>query len=164
MTVSNLSVLLYLPNIHSQITSLSYNRHQNNCGNRVVYFDLPTHPALRRTFLAIPCNFDPDSNLTEESDLHPAKQFTPKISTDAGRITSTKAVPQNASLSIRDNLDRDLNVTDESDSHSEKHISPKNSTDAGITISTKQAPRNASPSILDNLDPDSNVTEESDLH
>jgi hypothetical protein len=31
-------------------------------------------------------NFDPDSNATDESDLHSAKQFSHKISTDAGII------------------------------------------------------------------------------
>jgi hypothetical protein len=38
------------------------------------------------------CNFDPDANVTEESDLQEEKQCTPKTSTDAGIIMSTKPV------------------------------------------------------------------------
>jgi hypothetical protein len=35
-------------------------------------------------------NFDPDSNLTEESEPHQAKQFSLKTSTDEETIISTK--------------------------------------------------------------------------
>jgi hypothetical protein len=35
---------------------------------------LPDHPAWWRTSLSIPINLDPDSNVTDESDLHSEKQ------------------------------------------------------------------------------------------
>jgi hypothetical protein len=64
-----------------------------------------------------PRNFDPDSNVTEESNLHSEKQLSPKSSTDAGRMISIKPVPLNGHPSIRDNLDPDSNTTEESDPH-----------------------------------------------
>jgi hypothetical protein len=64
---------------------------------------------------AHPCNFDPDSNATEESDLQSQQHPSPKISTDEGRMISIKPVLKNAVFSIRDNLDPDSNVTEESD-------------------------------------------------
>jgi hypothetical protein len=51
----------------------------------------------------------------EESDLHSVKHFSPKTSTDAGRMISTKPVLRNADSSFRDNFGPDLNVTEESD-------------------------------------------------
>jgi hypothetical protein len=65
------------------------------------------------------------------------KHCSPKTSTDAGRMISTKRLPMNASFSIRDNLDRGSNVTERSDLHSGKHFSRKISTDEGRVISTK---------------------------
>jgi hypothetical protein len=88
-------------------------------------------------------NFDPDSNLREESDLHKEKHSSPKTSTDAGTMISTKPVPLNALISIRDNLDPDSNLTEESDLHSQKHSTPKTSTDAGRMTSTKPLLLNA---------------------
>jgi hypothetical protein len=41
-------------------------------------------------------NLDPDSNVTEENDLHAEKDFTFKTSTDAGIVISTKPVPRKA--------------------------------------------------------------------
>jgi microcystin degradation protein MlrC len=82
-------------------------------------------------------NFDPHSNVTEESDLHSEKHITPMISIDAGRMISIKPVRKNACSSIRDNIEPDSNVIEESDLHSEKHLTPKISTDAGIMISIK---------------------------
>jgi hypothetical protein len=75
-------------------------------------------PLPWRTSLSLPSNFDPDSNVTEKSDPQEEKQSSPKISTDAGIMISTKPVLQNALLSIRDNLDPDSNLIDESDLHS----------------------------------------------
>jgi hypothetical protein len=43
------------------------------------------HPSIRD-------NFDPDSNRTDESDLHPEKQLALKISTDAGIMIRTNFV------------------------------------------------------------------------
>jgi hypothetical protein len=86
------------------------------------------------------------------------------ISTDAGRIISTKPVSLNAWLSIRDNLVPDSNVTKKSDLHQEKQFSPKTSTDERRMISIKPVPWNVCLSIHDNLVPDSNVTNESDPH
>jgi hypothetical protein len=77
-------------------------------------------------------NLDPDSNITEESDLQSEKHHPPKISTDEGIMISIKTVPENAALSIRDNLDPDSNVTEESDLQLEKHDSPKNVTELGM--------------------------------
>jgi hypothetical protein len=42
--------------------------------------------------ISIRDNLDPDSNVTEESDLHPEKHLSPKTSTDEGRMMSTKPV------------------------------------------------------------------------
>jgi hypothetical protein len=67
--------------------------------------------------ISIRDNLDPDSNVTEESDLHLLKHLSYKISTDEGRMISNKPVPLNANISIRDNLDPDSNVTEESDLH-----------------------------------------------
>jgi hypothetical protein len=73
-------------------------------------------------------NRDPRSNTTKESDLHSEKHSQSKTSTDAGIMTSTKPVPENALLPMFDNLDPDSNITENSDLHSEKHSEPKTST------------------------------------
>jgi hypothetical protein len=112
--------------------------------------------------LPIRDNLDRVSNVTEESDLHFAKQFAPKNSTDEGRMIPCKPVLLNTPLSIPDNFEPDSNVTEESDPHKEKHSSPKSSTDAGRMISTKTVSWNSCFSICDNFEPDSNRTEESD--
>jgi hypothetical protein len=74
-------------------------------------------------FFPIRDNLDADSNVTEESDLHPEKHLTPKTSTDEGRMILTKPVPRNTSVSIRSNFDPDSNVTEESDRQSDQHLS-----------------------------------------
>jgi hypothetical protein len=125
---------------------------------------ISTKPVSSNALASIRDTLDPDSNLTEESDVHQKKHTIPKISILAGRMISIKPVRENAFLSIRDNLDPYSNVIEESDLHSEKHFSHKISTDAGRMISTKPVPQNARHSIRDNLDPDSNVIEESDMH
>jgi hypothetical protein len=73
--------------------------------------------SLGEKCLSIRDDFDPDSNMTEEGNFHCEKHLSPKNSTDAGIMISTKQVPRNASFSIRDNLDHDSNVTEESDLH-----------------------------------------------
>jgi hypothetical protein len=98
---------------------------------------LPTHPAFWSTSLSVPGNLNPDSNVTEESDLQFEKHLSPNTSIDAGRTISIKPVPMNASFSIRDNLDPDSNLTKESDLQLEKHPSHKISIDAGRMISIK---------------------------
>jgi hypothetical protein len=47
----------------------------------------------------------------------------PKISTDEGRMISTKPVPLNAPFSIRDNIDSDSKIIEESDLQPEKQLS-----------------------------------------
>jgi hypothetical protein len=128
------------------------------------YPRLSTKLIPKKESCSIRDNLDPDSNATEESDLHLAKHSSPKTLTDAGIMTSITPIRQNAYDSIRDNLDSDSNVTAESDLHPEKQFSPKTSTDAVRVISTKPLPQNELGSIRDNLDPDSKITEESDLH
>jgi hypothetical protein len=54
--------------------------------------------------------------------LHKEKQTSPKNSTDAGRMISTKPVPTNALLPIRDNLEQDSNVIEESELHKRKAL------------------------------------------
>jgi hypothetical protein len=88
-------------------------------------------PVQPNACFSIRDNIDPDSNVTEESDLHQQKHPSPKTSTDEGRMISTKPVPRNASFSIRDSIDPDSNVTEESNSHHEKHFSHKNSAERG---------------------------------
>jgi hypothetical protein len=58
-------------------------------------------------------------------------------------MISTKAVPMNASFSIRDNLNLDLNLTEESYMQLEKQFSPKTSIDEGRMMSTKPVPMNS---------------------
>jgi hypothetical protein len=47
-------------------------------------------PVSSNAFSSVRDNLDPDSNLTEESDLHLEKYPQPKISTDAGILISIK--------------------------------------------------------------------------
>jgi hypothetical protein len=72
-------------------------------------------PVRKNANASIRDNLDLDSNVTEESDPHSMKHFSPKTSTDEGRMISIKPVLTNANPSIRDNLDSDSNVTEESD-------------------------------------------------
>jgi hypothetical protein len=74
------------------------------------FLDKNEYPSVRN-------NFDPDSNVTEKSDLHSEKQPSPKASTDEGIVISNKPVLQNAHPSIRDKVNPDANVTKESDLH-----------------------------------------------
>jgi hypothetical protein len=69
------------------------------------------------------------------NDAHRAKQYSHKISTDAGISISINPAPRNAYFSSRDNLDHDSNITEVSDTHPRKQHSHTISTDAGITIS-----------------------------
>jgi hypothetical protein len=121
-------------------------------------------PTPEKAFRPASRNFDPDSNVTEEIDLQSTKRYSPKTSTDEGRIISTKPVRKNAFFSIRDNFDSDSNIMEESNVQSAKPHSLNTSTKAGRMISIKPVPKNASFAIRDNLDPDSNLTEESDSH
>jgi hypothetical protein len=73
---------------------------------------LNAHPSIRD-------NFDPDSYISEESDLQEQKHHFPKTSTDEGTIILIKPVLRNSHFSIRDNIDPDSNVIDESDLQSE---------------------------------------------
>jgi hypothetical protein len=82
-------------------------------------------PVLQNPSFSIRDNLDPDSNVTQESELQSEKHPSPKTSTDAGRMISNKPVPLNANASIRDNLDPDSNPTDESDLHSKKQFPAK---------------------------------------
>jgi hypothetical protein len=79
---------------------------------------ISTRPVPLNAYPSIRDNFDPDSKVIEESDPHPAKQYTPMTSTDDGRMIATKTVPLNVYPSIRDNIDPVSNVTEESDLHS----------------------------------------------
>jgi hypothetical protein len=83
---------------------------------------ISTNSVLENVAFSIRDNFDSDSKVTEESDLHPAKHPSFKTSTDAGIMISIKPLPLNPNLSIRDNLEPDSNVTEESDLHSEKQF------------------------------------------
>jgi hypothetical protein len=97
-------------------------------------------------------NFDPDSNATKESDLHQAKQPSPKTSTDAGMRTSVKPLLLNASLSIRDNRDPDSNGTNESRAQLAKHSAPKNVTDRGMGTQARMFFANDFGSIRSNFE------------
>jgi hypothetical protein len=57
-------------------------------------------PVSLNPYFSIRDNLDPDSNITEKSDLHSEKQLSPKTSTDAGTIISTKPVLANIVWSI----------------------------------------------------------------
>jgi hypothetical protein len=114
--------------------------------------DRQRHRKVSDSRLPTSRNRDPDSNVTEESELHQEKQHLSQTSTDAGTMISTKPVTENAFSSICDNFDPDSNITEEGDQPSEKHLSPQTSTDTGTTISTKPVLLNAFSSIRDNLD------------
>jgi hypothetical protein len=60
-------------------------------------------------------NLDPDSKVNDESMDKSLKQYSPRISTEAGMQTARNLEHRNAPLSIRVNLDPDSNVNDESD-------------------------------------------------
>jgi hypothetical protein len=51
-------------------------------------------PVPRNTHFSIRESFNPDSNLTEESDSHPEKHPSPKTSINAGRTVSSNPVLQ----------------------------------------------------------------------
>jgi hypothetical protein len=70
---------------------------------------------------AIRVSFDPDSNVNDESDLHPQKDLSPRNSTEAGRqIDFNDEQLQSAHDAIRVSFDPDSNVNDESDLHPQK--------------------------------------------
>jgi hypothetical protein len=85
-------------------------------------------PVPLNTCRSIHNTLDPDSNATEEGDLHQEKHSSPKTSTDAGGMISMKTVPSSAQPSIRDNLKLDSNATKESHLILEKHPTAKSST------------------------------------
>jgi hypothetical protein len=76
---------------------------------------ISTKPVSLNADPSIRDNLEPDSNVTEESDLLQEKHSSPKTSTDERIMISTKPVPINARFSIRDNLEPDSNVIEESD-------------------------------------------------
>jgi hypothetical protein len=49
-----------------------------------------TKPIPRNTYFSIAENFDPDSTVYDERDLHSEKHFLPKISSDEGIMISPK--------------------------------------------------------------------------
>jgi hypothetical protein len=48
------------------------------------------NPVPANAHFSIRDNIDPDSNVTEESDMHQEKHPSPTTSTDEGRMISTK--------------------------------------------------------------------------
>jgi hypothetical protein len=66
-------------------------------------------------------NFDPDSNVTEESNPHFEKHLSLKTSTDPGRKTNSRSIFVNYNNSIRDNVDPVSIATDFSCRMQEKH-------------------------------------------
>jgi hypothetical protein len=76
------------------------------------------NPVKLNAAFSVRDNLDPEANVIEESNLHKEKHASPKTSTDAGRMISTKSFRKNAYFSIRDNFNSDSNVTEESDLHS----------------------------------------------
>jgi hypothetical protein len=69
-------------------------------------------PASLNAQFTISDNLDPDSNVTEESDLHLHKHSVFKTSTDAGIWTNFKPVFENIPLSICFNLEPFSKTTD----------------------------------------------------
>jgi hypothetical protein len=53
------------------------------------------------TSLSFHSNFEPDSNVTEDNNLHSEKHLSPNTLTDAGKMISINLVIWNASASIR---------------------------------------------------------------
>jgi hypothetical protein len=54
------------------------------------------NPLLENAFASIRTNFDNDSNVTDESDLHSEKQASPSDSTDDGITTSVNPLLEKA--------------------------------------------------------------------
>jgi hypothetical protein len=71
----------------------------------------------RNAYPSVRNNFDPDSNVTEKSELHSEKQPSPKASKDEGIMISVKLVSLNVLDSIRDNIDPGSNFTEKGDLH-----------------------------------------------
>jgi hypothetical protein len=80
-------------------------------------------------------NLNPDSNITENNDLHSEKHSQDTISIDAGITILTKPVRWKALLRMLDNLNPDSNITKNSESHSEKHQFQRMPTLQFVTIS-----------------------------
>jgi hypothetical protein len=112
---------------------------------------ISSKPVPQNACFSIRDNFDPNSIVIEESELHQEKHPSPKTSTDEGSTIASKPILLNA-FSIRDNLDSDSNVTEESDLQSEKHFSPKNTTESGMIKNRRSVFSNASDSIRSNSD------------
>jgi hypothetical protein len=66
---------------------------------------ISTKPVSLNAHLSIRDNLDPDSNLTEESDLHLEKHLSLKSSTDLGMKKYFRLLYVNDNDSIRDNFD-----------------------------------------------------------
>jgi hypothetical protein len=60
-------------------------------------------------------NFDPDSNVTEKSDLSIEKHPSLRTSIDTGRMILINPVLPTTRASIRDNFDSDSTITEEDD-------------------------------------------------
>jgi hypothetical protein len=62
-------------------------------------------------------NFESEANVTDTSDAHDEKQYSPMTSTDPGTAIDLKPLARNAARSSRDNFESEANVTDTSDEH-----------------------------------------------
>jgi hypothetical protein len=78
--------------------------------------------------MSIGFNVESDSNVTDESETHHAKQLAPRISTEAGiQIDRKEKHFANAQPEISINREPDSNVIDESRLHPPKHPAPMTS-------------------------------------
>jgi hypothetical protein len=67
---------------------------------------------------SIRVSFDPDSNVNDESDVHPIKVQAPRNSTDAGKqMDSNDEQLESACDSTRVRFDPDSNINEQSESH-----------------------------------------------
>jgi hypothetical protein len=82
-----------------------------------------------------------DSNVNDERDVQPEKEFFPTDSTEAGRqIDCSDEQRLSAPVSIRVSCALDSNVTDDSELHDEKPYAPTNSTKGGRHMPRKSHP------------------------
>jgi hypothetical protein len=89
-------------------------------------------PVPRNAFFSIRDNLDPDSNITEESDLQQRKHPSPKTSIDEGILTNFKPVCKNILFGICFSIEPFSNTTNSNILFSETHSEVRHSADEGI--------------------------------
>jgi hypothetical protein len=99
------------------------------------------NPVPQNAQSSIRDNREPDSKITEESDLHSEKQESPNDLTDEGRMRAFKRVEQNDLWPIRDNLERCSNAIDCNFNVEKMHLDLMNSIAEGSQSLSREKER-----------------------